>query len=180
MHGLIFETSICYWQDQPGSLFLFSSSRSRAALKSSDPLESSEPTGFALARVRKRQCERAQLCSLLFTEKKKDCSLGLDVSRILRPVSLYLCLIHKLRIYISVRVRRGAGTFRFRKHCASCAGSELSRPSGVSSTRSVLSFRRESFLLLGQIGSNRGLACIRLLYDGFTGYSSPPFGLSNT
>ncbi len=21
MHGLIFETSICYWQDQPGSLF---------------------------------------------------------------------------------------------------------------------------------------------------------------
>ena len=25
MHGLIFETSICYWQDQPGSFFVYRS-----------------------------------------------------------------------------------------------------------------------------------------------------------
>jgi hypothetical protein len=27
MHGLIFETSICYWQDQPGSFFGLCSER---------------------------------------------------------------------------------------------------------------------------------------------------------
>ena len=33
LHGLIFETSICYWQDQPGSPWDGRSSRSRGAVR---------------------------------------------------------------------------------------------------------------------------------------------------
>ena len=58
MHGLIFETSICYWQDQPGSLsslsvlFPLSSSSSSSSSSHKPPFPSHTPAGRRAGRGR--------------------------------------------------------------------------------------------------------------------------------
>ncbi len=100
MHGLIFETSICYWQDQPGSL---------CAVRRRAPRRGRRPAGLEVQRrprgiqpfgspARRAPARASEYSESGYRRRHRRLRPRARTSRIRRPVSRLMCVSEARRV----------------------------------------------------------------------------------